>query len=1057
MSPEPRATPDVLGVVRSLATREGLPGYTVEALPAASAPGSRPLARGRSDLGGFFGLRLSPAGRPPSERESAGAAPIVVVVRNPFGHEVHRSAPIDRAARARLLSIDIRVDGALQRPAGPRRPDAFQRVADRYRDEGAAFRNAGVSSLATLRSADLGRVSAASGIDRARLGAFRLEAELGDDGMDRQSALAIVRATGVDSRALLASASARDIARALGSDGADARVNARAVTWTRAAAGHDVTDFALEPPAELTRKVQRLIDRVAQLNPTARMLSLEEMQDPTVKQRAVAHARGLMREAGVQDLATLGSFLVRGRRKIEPGFHIARPWLDAIPDDRVQEAGSATDRLVAFGQQRYERVELHPDSIHFVTNPITDAVILGSIVELADDGELVIGQEVSKLTIITDKIVYGDVIRISYEDKERVPITPAQATAAAKGKPDNVPTVFSKEPDTDGPPDQGRHGGRGTDGADGTEQHAGDVAGFAPDLTIYVKSTPRGLPDIDVEGRRGGQGQAGQEGGRGGNGARGGPSKSGVFSCLYAPGRGGVGGRGGDGGRGATGGRGGAGGSVQIITVRDNVDLVDSGREAFIDMNGGPGGPGGPGAAGGAGGIGGLPGENKGFWCSGLTLLETKNGAPGNPGADGARGERGRGGEFSVITLSDEEWNAAIDRPWIVRLEPWDAYAGEAVTVVGLNLIPGSVVLFEGTSIVADSIGPSGDTLTFTVPADARGGQRTVRLEATDSEGNPVRTDAVELLVLPKLLLVTPDNGVPNKLLTLLGSGFHPDSQVEIGGVSFVTTPSPQFPATRLEVTLPDHEHIGLSPGELTVRVINPDGSRSNAKTFELSLEIVIRLKAWRVMPDASNDYPHRTAEKIQDMLMNGVLAGIWGPHHIHFFLDSQIDDIVVPADVGVNWPRGGTDPEINDILRAKDSDGHFLHFDEHAVNFYFVHNIDEEEGGHDFAFVDRIGNLEKRSPGSCVIFADSALGVDDEARFAAHELGHIMSLEHPCDNEYPEASRYKRECTVDDRRYLMYAGLEKVLTHFRQTDISPPEAAEARLVATALHKPWQD
>jgi hypothetical protein len=319
-----------------------------------------------------------------------------------------------------------------------------------------------------------------------------------------------------------------------------------------------------------------------------------------------------MSEAGVQDLGTLGSFLVRGRRRIEPGFHIARPWLDIVSDDRVRESGSATDRLVAFGQQRYKRVELHPDSIHFVTNPITDAVILGSIVDLADDGELVIGHEVSKLTIITDAIVYGDVIRISYEDKEEVPLTPPPDGAADDGEPDNVPTVFSKEPGSGGPPDQGRHGGRGADGEDGTQQRDGDTRDPAPDLTIYVKSTPGGLPDIDVEGRRGGQGQAGQAGGRGGDGARGGPSKSGVFSCLHAPGPGGVGGRGGDGGRGATGGQGGTGGSVRIITVWKNVDLVDSGREAFINMDGGPGGPGGIGGAGGAGGIGGLPGENKG-------------------------------------------------------------------------------------------------------------------------------------------------------------------------------------------------------------------------------------------------------------------------------------------------------------------------------------------------------------------------------------------------------------------------------------------------------------
>jgi hypothetical protein len=1056
MPSDPRPTPDVLGVVRNVATGKGLAGYAVEALDAASAPPSGPLARGKSDLGGVFSLRLSRA-----------TAAIVVVVRNPFGHEVHRSGPIDRAARARLLRIDVRVDDAQQRPAGPRRPDSFQRMADRHRDEGAAFRNAGVSSLPALRNADLARVSAASGIDRTRLGAFRLEAELGDDGMDRQSALAIVRATGVDSRARLADTSARDIARALGSDGSDVQVNARAVTWTRAAAGYDVTDFIYQPPATVTRKAQQLINRVAQLNPTARMLSLEEMQDPAVKQQAIAHARGLMSEAGVHDLATLGSFQVRGRRRIEPGFHIARPWLDMVADDRVREAGSATDRLVAFGQQRYKRVELHPDAIHFVTNPITDAVILGSIVELADDGELVIGREVSTLTIITDQIVYGEVIRISYEGRDEVPETPATLPAASRGTPDNVPNVFVKEPGSGGPPDQGRHGGRGVDGADGTDQLDGDAVRTAPDLKIYVKSTPGGLPDIDVAGRRGGQGQAGQDGGRGGNGARGGPSKSGLLSCLWAPGPGGVGGRGGNGGRGATGGRGGTGGSVQIFTLWDNLDKLDSGRETFIDMDGGRGGPGGSGGAGGAGGTGGLPGENKGFWCSGLTLLETDDGAPGTRGDDGARGQRGLGGLFAVTALTEEEWDAAVDRPWIVRLEPWAAFAGEAVTVVGLNLIAGTVVLFDGTPIGAQDIDLAGGTLRFTVPARARGKEHAVRLFATDSEGNPVRSDPVDLRVLPKLLEVSPDNGVPNKRLTLTGTGFDPDAQVEIGGVRFAPNDLEEFSPTRMELTLPDHEHIGLSAGKLDVRVVNSDNNRSNALKFDFSLEIEIRIKAWRVTPDVwlsggggtgstENPYPSRTAAKIREMFENGTLEDVWGPHHIHFVLDSRIDDIIVPADLALSWPTAQTDEEDEAILKARDGDGNFLHFDEHAINFYFVQSVDDEDG-FVFAFAEDIGDLEGRKPATYIVFGDSILGINDEARVAAHELGHLLSLDHVCSDEDPDSSRYGRACTVSDRRFLMYSGWQKVLTHAHQADITPPEAIDARLVATPLHKPWQD
>lgn len=1066
MAADPRPPPDLFGIVRNAATGEGLAGYRVEAIAAGndSAP---PLARATSDLRGGFSLWLSRAGSQ-SGNKQADTTPIVLRVRNPFGLEVHRSAPIDRAARSRLQRIDVRIDASNQRPAGPARPDAFQRVADRHPDEAAAFRKAGVSNLSTLRDADLERVSAASGIDRTRLGAFRLEAEMGDDGMDTKSALAIVRSAGIDSRTQLAEANPRDVVNALGSNGTDAKANARAVTWTRAAGGYDASGFAQAPPASITAKAQRLTDRVARFNPTARMQSVEHMQDPAVKQRSIARARSLMTEAGVHDLATLGKFNVRGKRKFEPGFHIAQPVFDEVSNDLVKEAGRATDRLVAFGKKRYKHVEVDADAIHFVTNPITDAVILGSIVELADDGEIVIGHEVSKLTIITNEIVYGEVIRISYEGKDDVPDTPEQTTLPApKGNPDNVPTTFKKEPNTSGPPDKGRNGGDGSDGADGTEQWGGDIVGLTPDLAIYVKSTPRGLPDIDVEGHRGGQGQDGQDGGRGGDGARGGPSKSGVLSCIHVAGPGGKGGRGGDGGRGAHGGRGGTGGSVEIITVWDNVDLVDSGREAFINMDGGPGGPGGTGGKGGAGGIGGLPGENKGIWCSGLTLIETDDGADGKDGSDGPTGERGHGGEFSVITLSDDEWDAAIDRPWIVRLEPWEGFAGEPVKVVGLNLIDDSVVRWEHITITPDSIDVAAQTLTFTVPDRAQGGQHTVRLRAIDSEGNPVVTDPVEFTVRPKLLAVAPDNGVPNKVLTLLGTGFHPDAQVDIGAVTFAAVASEEFPTTRMEVTLPDHEHIGLPEGELDVRVVNPDNERSNALKFDFSLELEIRIKAWRVTPDiwlsggggdgsVENPYPSRTAEGIRDMFQNGVLEGIWGPHRIHFVLDSEIDDIVLPVDIAVNWPHAQTKAEDDATLKAKDDAGNFLHFDENAINFYFVHNIEEEDGGHVFAFADKIGDLPNR-PGSYVIFGDSILGNKDMARFAAHELGHIMSLVHVCDDDNPGTSRFKRECLVSDRRFLMYTGWEKVLTHAHRTDISPQEAIDARICVTPHHKPWQD
>jgi hypothetical protein len=64
----------------------------------------------------------------------------------------------------------------------------------------------------------------------------------------------------------------------------------------------------------------------------------------------------------------------------------------------------------------------------------------------------------------------------------------------------------------------GRDGVRGPDGADGEQ---GVDAEAAPSVTLFVKSVPAGLPNIDLNGRKGGRGQDGQDGGHGEDGARG--------------------------------------------------------------------------------------------------------------------------------------------------------------------------------------------------------------------------------------------------------------------------------------------------------------------------------------------------------------------------------------------------------------------------------------------------------------------------------------------------------------------------------------------------------
>ena len=1044
----PRA-PDLTGLVRDTATGEGLSGYRVEVLRQGAA--ARRVARGISGLGGLFALRFQPAFVREAGPRKTGGPPVVIAVRNRFGHEVHRSRPIRGAARFRSRRIDVRVRAEHQRPPGRGRPDPVPALVGRHEAEGAALRQAGVSDLVSLRAADLERISRDSGVARERLAAVRLEAELSDDGLGWQPALEIARETGIDSREGLALANPRQLAVALGTDGSDVETNARVVGWVHAASGHDASDFAAELPAQVLASAQQLARRVGRINPTAEILDVPGLHDPTVKMRMQARARSLMIEAGVHDLSTLGKFRLRKPRRIEPGFHIAKP-LAGPSGPLAADAGDPLERLVEFGRRRYKRVEMHADSIHFVTNPIQDAVILGSVVELAEDGELIIGAEVSRLVIITDEIVYGEVLHITYEGQHEVPRTPVQKIEISVGDPSGTATVYEKEPGSKGPPYQGRHGGDGPPGAPGTLQAPGDELSPAPDLAIYVKRTPRGLPDISLEGRSGGAGQDGGYGGIGGDGSRGGPSKAANFpnpTCKYGPGDGGRGGRGGDGGRGARGGKGGTGGSVEIITLHDNVERVDSGREAFINMDGGPGGPGGLGGPGGRGGYGGMSGEYKGVWCHGMHSY-APNGQPGADGKVGRPGELGDGGEFSIVALSLKEWDAAINRPWIARLESsegaWIGHAGEPVTLVGIDLIANSTVLFEDEKIAPDSIDLEADTLVFTVPAAAQGGQNTVRLRARDGDGGLILTDPVEFRVLPKLLSVFPDHGVPNQEVTIAGSGFQPLSEIQIGSRSFRPSHSEDHPTTRMSLKLPDHESIGLPSGPHGVRVLNPDHRESNAATFELSRDLVLRIKAWRVKPDRlmfedEDSYPKRSEKSIRNLIESGTLESIWGPHRIHFVLDPEIEDITVPGDVAVNWPRRQGTKKDNAILKARNPNGSYKHFDEGAVNAYFVHYIDDNNNGKTYGYVSKPGNVEDEKPGSHIIFADnSILPALFDAIIFAHEIGHFLSLRHQ-----------------EERRYLMMPGfkLEMVADFLKGdlgTTITPAEAGDARIVATPLH-----
>ena len=442
----------------------------------------------------------------------------------------------------------------------------------------------------------------------------------------------------------------------------------------------------LESADAVTSAVQRIA-------PDVSVIAVSGLLNPFNRFLAVAEARALMDAAGVGDLSALGTFRVQGRHVIHPGTYVAwpRPWFTR-PD-------FATDLVVAIrstgsGFRHLRSVDLLDDALHLIPNPVTDAVIIGSLMEFVEDGRLVIGRDVTSLTIITEEILYSDVNEITYEDQERspeprAPMSPAQATT---GTPRNDRNVYSP-----GSGNTGRDGGTGSVGETGDAGSDGDSLGAAPDVTIYVQRTPQGLPDLRLAGRRGGAAQPGQHGGAGSDGARGREACSGACYCHRGPGHGGTGGNGGRGGDGGSGGSGGTGSALRICTLPDNIAPLATGRPYFIDLAGGPGGNAGSPGRGGEPGRGGSPGDDSWPWCEEEPSRVGHDGGRGPDGSVGPNGRRGNDGQFTLqpITLSD--WNAVFNQPWIVRLEPWSGIAGSLVHVVARNLTTDTMVNIDGS------------------------------------------------------------------------------------------------------------------------------------------------------------------------------------------------------------------------------------------------------------------------------------------------------------------------------------------------------------------------
>jgi hypothetical protein len=1022
----------------------------------------QPLGSAKPDSKGFFAIVFNRKDFTlPQELESEGNPDLIVRIVNARNEVVFEEGPIIDAPRHHEMNITLDIKESSSSLPGFVRIDPFKELKNEYQEEIKILSKLSIKTsteLDNLSHAELEKMDEKS---RTGILAFRLHSKMTQAFAFDKSIATALAASGIGTSEQLAVSRPNVLHAAIEKAVADKLITrpkdlipSHIYGWVGYARGIDPAPFSTPMNIKAVLEYgQPLLERIQKDNIMADIIAIKGLLNPFNRLQSMAHMRGLMEAAGVTDLSSLGTFSVTGRRVITPGYYVAR-------GNKLIGAGHLADIIntnilnaaASFSKVKY--INHLPDSFHFVPNPVTDAVILGSVVSFIQDGKLIIGKDVTSLTIVTEEIRYGILNSIEYEDATQPPIAQPRMSPdrAGTNSPINNRNVYST-----GEGDRGRNGGTGRNGANGLVGLEGSTKGNAPNVTIYVQRTPTGMPDIFLGGRRGGTGQPGQHGGNGSDGARGREACSGVCYCHRGVGQGGDGGTGGTGGIGGDGGSGGKGGELKINTLDNNIVTLSTTRPFTINVTGGPGGNGGEAGLSGNGGIGGAPGDDSGPWCDSEPSRVGNNGGRGSSGNRGNDGPLGQSGLFSLqpITLSD--WNAVFNQPWIIRVEPSSGVVGTRVRLVCKNIASDVRVLVgSGATVVTPVlIDVPGAIVEFIVPNNTAGGNNNLQLRLNGVAG-AVFSNLANFRVTPQLLSMTPDNGVPNSTITLTGTGFATGAQVRFGSLFILPSSSS---ATQLVFRLPDHENISLTDGPQNVVVVNPDGSESNPLVFNLTLRIRVRVKAWRVVPEfwigggggigEPTIGPSRTEQDIRDLFSGSDSpVAMWAGHSIDLVFDTNVGTAVLPSDVGSTWPiEGATVAGDSAILKATDASGNFLHFENGALNFYFVENIGDSTT---WAYTFR-GAENRRQ--EFVIFQDSFWLSDwEDKHVAAHELGHAFGLAHICSDDEPDTSFLGRACNSDqDEDFLMYPNTSFWISGEGNTVLAE-ESVTTRKVASSWH-----
>jgi hypothetical protein len=201
----------------------------------------------------------------------------------------------------------------------------------------------------------------------------------------------------------------------------------------------------------------------------------------------------------------------------------------------------------------------------------------------------------------------------------------------------------------------------------------------------------------------------------------------------------------------------------------------------------------------------------------------------------------------------------AILAPTIVSISPSTVVAGSppfTVTVIGMNFVPGSVVLLNGGTVTTTFV--SATKLSFTVPAPVIQMPTTVLITVRNST-NTAPSNAVTLTVTalpaPTIVSISPTSVMAGvgTTLAVTGTNFVSGSVVMINSQALTTTFSDSM---RLFAIIPGT--AVPTPGTAQITVVNPpqQGGTSNAVTLTITQTATLAITP-TTLPDGLTASPY--------------------------------------------------------------------------------------------------------------------------------------------------------------------------------------------------------